>query len=122
MQLAVFKQRVGQRLGVVPTSGSLSAEDAEIVSGAYATLVAELYEHELANWNVTDPVPDEFADIMIGMTAARLVDEFQVPEPRRSGLIAQHAFGLPLPSVDERRLRRMMSVGDFGDDVVIQYF
>lgn len=107
MELAVLKQRVGQRLGIVSAADSLAAEDLALVTSAYESLFAEIYEHGLAPWGTGD-VPDEYADIVIGMVASRLVDEFKVPEPRRSSLIALHAFGLPVPSANERRLRRLV--------------
>ncbi len=107
MELAVFKQRVAQRLGVIPVSGSLSAEDGELINDAYVLLLHELVEHGLAWWNEDEPLPDVYADILIGMTAVRLVDEFTLAEPRRTQLIAMHGFGLPVVSVSERRLRAL---------------
>ena len=109
MDLPTFKLRVGQRLGVVPVAGSLDASDGELVTSAYELLVHELTEHSLAWWDATGNVPDEYADIMVGMTAARLIDDFTIAEPRRSQLLMQSAFGLPVASVDERRLRRLLS-------------
>lgn len=109
MDLADLKQRVGRRLGIVPSAGSLSAEDGELVGAAYTSLYSELARNDLAMWT-PDVVPDEFADIIVGMTSARLVDEFTVPEPRRSQLIMQSGFGLPAVSLDERRLRKLVAV------------
>ena len=122
MDLAVFKLRVGQRLAIVPAAGSLEPEDEELIEASYESLVAELLEHDLANWNTTDDVPDEYADVLVGMTAARLVDEFELPEPRRSGILVQSAFGLSAPSHDERRLRRLMAVPQFDDELKVDYF
>lgn len=107
MELAVFQLRVGQRLGVVPTAGTLSAEDGELVLGAYENLIHELLEHGLAWWNADEAVPDKYADCLIGMTAAALVDEFTIPEPRRSQLLVQGKFGMAPVSMDERRLRAL---------------
>ncbi len=121
MELAVFKQRVGQRLGIVPAAGSLAAEDAELVTSAYESLFAELYENSLAPWG-TGTIPDEYADIVIGMTAARLVDEFKIPEPRRSSLVMLHAFGLPQPSSNERRLRRLIETPPEDEGAPERYF
>jgi hypothetical protein len=109
-------------LGIVPTAGSLEAEDETLVEGAYESLVAELLAHDLANWNSTDAVPDEYADICVGLTAARLVDEFELPEPRRSLILAQSAFGMSAPTPDERRLRRLMAVPQFDDELQADYF
>lgn len=121
MQLAVFYTRVAQRLGILPVSGTLPAEDAEVIAGAYESLVHELGEHGLSWWNPDEPVPDQYADPLVGMTAAAVVDEFTIPEPRRSQLIMQHAFGLPVASVSERRLRAMTRVGT-SDTADNEYF
>ena len=110
MDTAAFKQRVGQRLGIVPTAGSLSAEDGELIEAAYLSLVSELGEHNLAWWYHPESVPDGYTDILSGMVAAMLVDDFGLSEPRRSQLIAQHAFGQPVASPSERRLRAMMRI------------
>lgn len=122
MELALFEQRVGQRLGIVPTAGSLAAEDAAVVRSAYGSLHAELLEHGLVTWNALEDVPDEFADVMIGMTAARIVDEFTIAEPRRSAILAQSAFGLPGLSLDERRLRKLVAVPMFNEPVDLTFF
>jgi len=120
--LADFQQRVGQRLGIVRAAESLSVEDAELILGGYSSLWAELDAHDLVDWSVTDPVPDKVSEIVIGMTAARLVDEFGTEEPRRAIMVMQQAFGLPQPSEYERRLRRIMVPDYDGDVAEVDYF
>lgn len=120
--LADFQQRVGQRLGIVRAAESLSVEDAELIQSAYVALWAELNEHDLVGWSVTDPVPDNVSEIVIGMTAARLVDEFGIEEPRRSVQVMQQAFGLSVPSEYERRLRRMMANNYKGELAQPEFF
>lgn len=121
MELAVFQQRVAQRLGVIPTAGTLSSEDGDVIQSAYTLLLTELVEHGLAWWNHDDAIPDAYADCMVGMTAASVVDEFTIPEPRRSQLITQYGFGLPVASVSERRLRALTRVGP-SEPSDIEYF
>lgn len=121
MTLADFYKRVAQRLGVLPVAGTLSADDAEVIRQAYEDLIHELMEHDLAWWNDDEDVPDKYVDPLIGLTAAMLVDEFTIPEPRRSQLIAQHAFGLPVASVSERRLRALVRAPSTGESV-LEYF
>ena len=123
MDAATFKLRVGQRLGIVPAAGSLSAEDGELVDSAYTSLVYELSEHDLCWWAGDDVVPDQYADILIGMTAAMLVNEFGIPEPRRTQLKTEEAFGMPVPTPFERRLLRLLRIGaDTEPDQETEYF
>jgi hypothetical protein len=121
MILEDFQRRVAQRLGVLPVSGTLAAEDAEVIQGAYDSLLQELGEHDLAWWNADEAVPDKFADVLVGMVAASLVDDFTIPEPRRSQLIMQCAYGLPAPSVNERRLRAL-TAAPAEDEPEVDYF
>jgi hypothetical protein len=51
---------------------------------------------------------------------AGVVDEFTIPEPRRSQMIAQYGWGLPVASVNERRLRAMTRA-PASDDGVIEF-
>jgi len=122
MILEDFQRRVAQRLAVLPVSGTLDANDADVIQGAYENLLAELGEHNLAWWNADEAVPDIYADCLIGMTAAMIVDDFTIPEPRRSQLIVQCAFGLPNVSMNERRLRSLTRAGPSTDSVEREYF
>ena len=121
MILEDFQRRVAQRLAVLPVGGILYADDASVIQGAYAGLLHEFGEHNLAWWNADEAVPDQYADPLVGMTAARVVDDFTIPEPRRTQLIAQGAFGLPNVSMDERRLRALTRAGQ-STSSEIEYF
>ncbi len=121
MQLATFYRRVAQKLGVLPVGQTLSADDAEVIRESYVGLMEELLEHGLAWWNTDEDIPDKYAEPMIGLAAAAVVDEFTIPEPRRSQLIAQHGFGLPVASVSERRLRALTRAEDSGEGVIEFY-
>lgn len=122
MILEDFQRRVAQRLGVLPVGGALSADDADVIQAAYSNLLNELGEHDLAWWNADEAVPDQYADCLIGMTAAMVVDDFTIPEPRRSQLIVQCAFGLPSASMNERRLRALTRAGPSTAEATIEYF
>jgi hypothetical protein len=102
-------------------SGSLSVEDRDVIQSAYDRLMLELNEHELSFWRGDEDVPDTYADILIGMTAANLVDDFVIQDPRRSQIIGQFAWGLVPVSPGERRLRAMMRLPATGAPVV-EYF
>ena len=121
MTLAEFYKRVAQRLGVLPVGQDLGPDDADVIGNAYIALMHELLEHGLAYWNADEDVPDLYADVMIGMVSAAVVDEFVIAEPRRSQLIGQHGFGLPLASVSERRLRSLLRAGA-SDTAVVEYY
>jgi hypothetical protein len=107
MTPAEFLKRVANRLGVLPIGQALGAEDAELIQTAYTGLLAELAEHKLAWWSSDEDVPDEMVEPLSGMVAASVVDDFSIAEPRRSMLISQHGYGLPVASVAERRLRAL---------------
>jgi len=109
-------------LGVLPVAGTLSADDADVIRDSYVGLMHELIEHGLGWWNADEDVPDQYAEVMIGMTAAATVDEFTIPEPRRSQLLVQHGFGLPQASVSERRLRALAQTPYNGDVATAEYF
>jgi hypothetical protein len=107
MTPADFLKRVANRLGVLPIGQALGAEDADLILTAYSGLLAELAEHRLVWWSADEDVPEEMVEPLSGMVAASVVDDFSIAEPRRSMLISQHGFGLPVASVSERRLRAM---------------
>jgi len=122
MILEDFQRRVAQKLAVLPVSGTLNANDADVIQKAYEGLLHELGEHSLSWWNADESVPDPYADCLIGMVAASVVDDFTIPEPRRSQLIGQCAFGLPQASVNERRLRALTSAGFTGESIEAEYY
>ena len=121
MTLSDFYRRVAQKLGVLPVGQTLSADDQDVIRESYVGLMEELLEHGLAWWNTDEDVPDKYAEPLIGMVAAAVVDEFTIPEPRRSQLIVQHGFGLPVASVSERRLRAITRAGGTSVSVVDYY-
>jgi hypothetical protein len=122
MILEDFQRRIAQRLAVLPVGGALDANDADVIQKAYEGLLQELGGHNLAWWNADEAVPDEYADCLIGMVAALVVDDFTIPEPRRSQLIGQGAFGLPNTSMNERRLRALTRAGPSTAATEIEFF
>lgn len=121
MKLANFHMQVAQKLGIVMVSGTLSPEDRDVIQSGYDRLVLELDEHQLSFWRGDEDVPDVYADILIGMTAAMLVDDFVIQDPRRSQIIGQFAWGLAPITPGERRLRALMRLPSTGAPVV-EYF
>jgi hypothetical protein len=121
METAAFLQRVGQRLGIVPAAGTLSAEDSVLIEGAYVSLGAELAEHNLMPFYHPDHVHDPYVEVLSGMVAALLVDDFGVAEPRRSMILTTHAFGMPVATPSERRLRAMLRI-ESNDDSEPEFY
>lgn len=122
MELTTFQTRVAQRLSILAVGQVLPADDAVLIQGAYESLVHELGEHGLSWWNADEAVPDEFADPLVGMTAANLVDDFTIPEPRRTQLIVAGAFGLPQASIAERRLRALARAAKVDEPTEIDFY
>ena len=67
--------------------------------------VVELDRLGILSASFVDGIDELHAFPVIRMAAARLVDEFDIPEPRRSLLVADGALGVPGRSLAERQLR-----------------
>jgi hypothetical protein len=120
MELPDFYRRVATRLGILPVGATVAADDAEVIREAYVGLVAELSEHMIAMWDADDPVPEPHSEPLIAMVAAKVADDFGITDPRRAQLVMDGAFGLPVASIAERRLRALTRLGPT-DDAVAEY-
>lgn len=120
--VAKFKQRVGFRLGIIRSTENLKAQDAVLIEDAYRSLWEELDDQGLVPFYHTEDIPDQYADILVGMCAARLVDDFGIEEPRKSMMVMRMGFGNEVNSQFERRLRRMTQVGPYEEPVESEYF
>lgn len=108
--LATLYQRTGNKLGIVRSDESLSAEDRALIESAYTGLHEQLLSEGLTTWSGTDELPDWSASIMVDMVAALLVDDFGIEEPRRSALIVGGTLGMAPLSLAERKLRRQLAL------------
>lgn len=122
MNLTEFYDKVARKLGVLAVGEQMSADDADMIRGSYRMLVSLLEFHKLATWDADEPVPDHLAQILIDMVAAHLVDEFELPEPRRSTLRAEGMFGAASATLAERRLRAVLAVPYWGEPATTDYF
>lgn len=120
--VADFKQKVGFRLGIIRSTENLKAQDADLIGDAYVSLWEELDRFHLVDFYVDEAIPDEYADILIGMVAARCVDDFGIEEPRKSSMILRMGFGNEVCSQFERRLRRMAQVGPKDEPVAVEHY
>lgn len=103
-----LKNRVAQKLQILADTESLSAEDGAKIADGLLSVQAELSRIGVVTLDVERGINEPYADAVALMGAAHLVDDFQIPEPRRSQLLAQGGIGLPGRSLAERRLRAMV--------------
>ena len=100
-----LKFRVAQKLHIIAQTEQLSAEDGAVIEQALIGLESELDRLGILSASFVDGIDEMHAFPVIRMAAARLVDEFDIPEPRRSMLVADGALGVPGRSLAERQLR-----------------
>ena len=105
-----LQERIARKLQILADTEQLSAEDGEVIQWGMAAVEATLDTLGIGSFNFEDGVSEPFADPIAQMVAAFLVDEFQVPEPRRSQLKAEGMIGIQGRSIAERRLRALMDV------------
>lgn len=119
---AIMKERVGRKLGILAVSDSLAAEDALLIGEKCLTLQSQLEVLEIVNVDFVDGIDQLIADIIVDMVAALLVDDFMLPEPKRSNLAREGILGLPVTSVAERRLRKLLATTRVAPPVKAEYF
>lgn len=105
---AELKDRVGRKLGVLTDGNSLSAEDGSIIGEALLDVQGQVVILlQSGFFDVENGIDNALADPFAEITAGQLVDEFGIPEPKRSELKNQR-LGLPGRSLAERRLRALV--------------
>lgn len=117
-----FKERVARKLGVLPVSNSLSAEDAELIGEKSLAIQKQLQELDIAVIDFDDGIEDVMVDSIIAMVAALLVDDFMLGEPKRSKIASEGILGLPSTSVAERQLRKILSPTVVSRPVRAEYY
>ena len=122
VNLFQFKERVARKLGVLPLSNSLSAEDAELIGEKCDAIQKQLQDLEIAVVDFSDGIEDVMVDSIIAMVAALLVDDFMLGEPKRSKIAAEGILGLPTTSMAERQLRKILSPTVVSQTVKVEYF
>jgi hypothetical protein len=108
---AELQARVGRKLGILAEGTSLSAEDGAVIGAALQDVEeqAALLMNGLP-FTVTTEMANAYADPVVDMAAALLVNEFGIPEPKRSQLLVMGALGAPGRSPAERKLRLLAEV------------
>ena len=117
-----FYAKVLEKLEVTGQGQTATAQDALLVEQAYGSLLEQLTDEELADWSVSDDLPEWSVRIMVSMVAADLVTEFGVEGDRAAKLIAEGAWNLPEPSLAERRLRKHQAASYISTPAQPEYF
>lgn len=81
MQIEDFYRRSLQRLGILASGETASAEDRALVVETYESLYEEIQARvgTRAYWSLGGDVPDELALQLATIVAYQLTDEFEVP-------------------------------------------
>ena len=103
-----LQERVAQKLQLIADAESLDANYAAVIMDGLLAVQAQLSRMGIASLDVENGIDHIYVDPIAEMTAATLVDDFQIPEPRRSALIAAGKLGLPGRAPAERFLRDLL--------------
>ena len=107
LSLTDLKVRVARKLQILHDSESLSAEDGELIGAALDSVETALSTLGIVNLDLETGISEPLADPVAMMGAAYLVDEYQIPEPRRAILRAEGMIGIPGRSIAERQVRAL---------------
>jgi hypothetical protein len=100
-----LQQRTAEKLGLVATGQTVSADDGNRIGQTLLDIQETLAQRQVVFLDVLDGVDRPYADPLAHMAAAHLVDEFGVPEPKRSALQQTGGLDVPGRSWAERRIR-----------------
>ena len=103
-----LQERVARKLQLIADAESLDANYAATIIEGLLAVQAQLDRLGIASLDVANGIDNIYVEPVAEMTAAILVDDFQVPEPRRSQLIAIGKLGLPGRSPAERFMRDLL--------------
>lgn len=120
--LNTVADRVAQKLGILAVGDVLSAEDGEVIRAKVQTVRDQLSEMEIVSMNLTAGIRDSYVAAVVDMAAAQLVDEYGLPEPRRSQIRAEGLLGLNPMSPAERWMRKVTRFPSAGGPVSADYY
>lgn len=103
-----LQERVGRKLGIISDAESLDADYAAIIIDGLLSIQAQINRIGLASFDVANGIDYPYVDTFAEIVAAEVVDDFQIPEPKRGILYANGKFGIPGRSPAERRLRDLL--------------
>jgi hypothetical protein len=122
MTLAELRRAALQEAGIVAAGESASADDDQLCAQKYAALHDVLLAEKLVAWPVNGDVPEYAETPLTMMLAALIAPAFGVSGDRLNSLRAGGAFGLPVPSIAERMLRRQLAKSYVSAPVKTEYF
>jgi hypothetical protein len=117
-----MKERIARKLGVLAVGNTLSAEDGELIGERCLSLQKQLESLEIVSIDFDDGIDELIDDVIVAMAAALLVDDFQLGEPKRSKIAGEGVLGLPIASVAERQLRKVLAPQRVSQPVKAEYF
>jgi|GEM_PF-3556382 len=121
-QLENYYQDVLSELGVTGPDNTSSAEDLRIVTDAYPSLWAMLFERQLVGWGVDDAIPDMALLPMRWIAAFHLAPIFGVYGQKLAGLQEKGQLEGPRPSLGERVLRKQASPDAISNTLDVEYY
>jgi hypothetical protein len=118
----LMRERIARKLGVLPVGNSLPPEDANLLLEKCETIQKQLDALDIAQIDFDEGIDEVISDIVVAMVAAISVDDFQLIEPKRSQIAGEGALGLPVASVAERQLRKILAPTRVSRPVRAEYF
>jgi hypothetical protein len=118
----LMKERVGRKLGVLAVGNSLSPEDGQLIGERCLSLQRQLEALDIVNIDFASGTDELYADIIVAMVAALLVDDFMLEEPKRSTIAREGILGLPAASPAERQLRKIIAPLRVSKPVKAEYY
>ena len=92
---AQIRDRAAKKLGLLGKGGTLDHDDKVDVEQAYAEVYAQLKKEGLAVWAFTGgSIPNEIADEVANMIAAKMVDDKGVSNDRAVRILNKAATGI----------------------------
>lgn len=117
-----LRRRVLEKLQVIAAGEPVHADDGLVVQRVYESLHEVLLGDNLVEWTVSENVPTAYERVIVPMVAAECATEFYCPPELKTEIIADGKYGLPSPSLAERRLRKLAAPGFNGEPAQPDYF
>jgi hypothetical protein len=107
LSYANLQKLIGQKLQIIADSEPLNADYASKIQDRCISVQEQIDRLEITSLDVERGIEYTLSDAFADLVAAECADVFQIPEPRRSLLVAQK-MGMPGRSAFERRFRSLI--------------